>query len=244
MSETRKSTQPSQQVVPSMRDNVGRYVELLKEMAGESLAGLTLYGPVLGTEFDPGKMGAQSVLVLRAIDLDFVRRLAEKGPSLGRWYITAPLLMTPEYISRSLDTFPLEMLEIQQQHLTVAGQDHFASVAIQESYLRLQCEREFKVILVRVRQGLLTAAGREDVWQAMAADVGIHLLRTLRGFLWLKGKREALSRESVLAEVERLIGVPLPGVRAAIMMPAGHGWAEVKSLYHDVEKLAQVADEH
>jgi len=35
--------------------------------------------------------------------------------------------MTPDHIRRSLDTFPLEMLEIQQQNALLFGKDFSAS---------------------------------------------------------------------------------------------------------------------
>lgn len=230
-------------VTPSMRAPLREYADLLAGLGGDNLMGLTAFGAVLGEYFDPQRMTAGTVMVLREIDLGLLRRIAEHGPKLGSKRITAPLVMTPAYITSSLDTFPLELLEIHQRHLTLLGEDHFETLKIEPDHLRLQCEQEFKRILIRLRQGLLAAGTREDVLDELVLDVGQHLLRTLRGLLWLKDQKEPLARDLVLAETERLTGGALPGVRGAIESSGAQGWEQFRALYADVERLAAVADE-
>jgi len=229
---------------PTMRAALADYASLIGELAGDALAGLTLYGPVLGESFDPERMTATSVMVVSRIDLGLLRRLAEYGPKLGGSHISAPLVMTPGYIQGSLDSFPLELLEIHQGHVTLIGKDHFDALSFDAEHLRVQCEREFKRIGMRLRQGLLAAGSREDFLGALEVDIGQHLLRTLRGLIWLKGTRDTLSIDRVLAESERLVGDKLPGIGSAIRAHGEHDWTEFQSLYADVEKLAAMADEH
>jgi hypothetical protein len=228
---------------PSMRAPLREYADLLAGLGGDNLLGLTAFGAVLGEHFDPQRMTAGSVMVLREIDLGLLRRIAEYGPKLGSKRITAPLVMTPAYITASLDSFPLELLEIHQRHLTLLGEDHFETLRFEPDHLRLQCEREFKRILIGLRQGLLGAGTREDVLDELVVDTGQHLLRTLRGLLWLKGLKEPLARDRVLAETERLTGGALAGVRGAIESAGVQGWGQFQALYADVERLAAVADQ-
>lgn len=230
-------------VAQSVRSGVRAYAELLARLSGENLAGLTFFGAVLGDAFDPSRMAAASVMVLRRVDLDLLRTLAEHGAKLGSRHISAPLVMTPDYIAASLDTFPLELLEIHQHHATLLGEDHFDALEFDAAHVRLQCEREFKRTLIQMRQGLLAAAGREKVLGEMELDIGLHLLRTLRGLLWLKGGREPMARDAVLDESEKLVARPLPGVREALQPYGEHGWTAFTALYEDVEALAAVADE-
>ncbi len=242
MSDTTVNDGILSQVAESMRPALRDYAGLLKDLVGDNLVGLTVFGAVLSGEFDATRMTAGSVLVLERVDLDLLRRVASHGPKLGSKRITAPLIMTPAYISSSRDSFPLELLEIHQRHVTLLGKDCFETVAIEPEHLRLQCEREFKRILMRLRQGLLAAAGRDRVLGELELNIGQHLLRTLRGLLWLKGHKEPLPGEEVLAESEKLTDKPLPGVRGAIHLYGEHGWNEFTALYEDVERLAAVAD--
>jgi len=223
---------------PAMRD----YAALVERLAGAKLIGLTVFGAVLDADFNVAGGPADSVMVLEAMDLDLLRRLAEHGPKLGSRGIAAPLVMTPEYIARSLDTFPLELLEITQHRTTVLGRDCFEELEFDARHVRLQCERELKRVLIRLRQGLLAAAGREAVLGELREDVGRHLLRTLRGLLWLKGVRDFVPAGQVIGEAEKITGMTLGGVRKAVLFRGEHDWAEFTALYAEVEKLAGLAD--
>lgn len=243
MTETTTTATDPARIVDFMQPACAQYTALMQDLAGDNLAGLTAYGPVLDSDFDATRMTASSVLVLDQIDLSLLRRIAEHGPELGRKHLAAPVVMTPDYIRGSLDTFPLELLEIHQHHATLAGRDFFDDLTFQTEHVRLQCEREFKRILIRLRQGLLAASGRELAIEELELDIGQHILRTARGLLWLKGKADHASRDTVVSECERLVGDSLPGIRGALELYGEHGMRQFDALYHDVESLAQVADE-
>ncbi len=219
------------------------YGALARELAGDNLQGLTVFGEVLSPRFDEPQSTAASVMVLGRIELELLRRIASHGPRLGGQRISAPLVMTPEYIVASLDSFPLELLEIHQEHATLHGRDYFKSLEIRPEHLRLQCERELKRILMRLRQGLLAAAGRDRFLTELEVDVGRHILRTLRGLLWLRGSKALVPRNDVISRCEKEIGGSLPGVRVALESRGEHGWNEFTALYQDVEKLAALAND-
>lgn len=229
-------------VVASMRGPLQEYVSHVKELAGPNAKALTLFGAVVAGSFDPSRHTARNVLVVDHIDLSMLRRLAERGVRFGKARIAAPLVMTPDYIKTSLDTFPLELIEIHQQHLTVFGDDYFQDLSFDDAHVRLQCERELKAILIGLRQGLLAAAGQEKFIGALEMDVGEGLMRTLRGLLWLKGRKEAKPATEVVAEVEKIADRKLMGVRTALDSAAHHGWDEFERLYRDVEALGKIAD--
>lgn len=229
-------------VPPAMRRPFSEFCALLEGLAGGDLLGVTAFGPVLEPGFAESGLSATTVVVLQKVDMLFLRRLAEHGPHLGRLGIAAPLTMTPEYITSSLDTFPLEMLEIQQLRTTLCGADHFAGLEIEPEHLRLQCERELKRILIRLRHGLLAASGRSDFLVELEHDIGHHLLRTIRGLLWLAGHKSFQHVAAALEKCEERAGRSLPGIREAIRPDSQGSWEEFTALYHDAEALAAAAN--
>jgi hypothetical protein len=231
-------------VAESMRGPLEEYAQLVKDLAGEQAKALTLFGAIAAATFDPERHTARSVLVVDRVDLSFLRELANHGLRLGKAGIAAPLVMTPGYIKASLDTFPLELIEISQQHVTVFGEDYFVGLCFEDRHIRLQCERELKVVMIGLRQGLLAAAGREILISALEVDVGEGLMRTLRGLLWLRGHHEPMPAAEVLPEIEKIAGRKLNGVRTALDPTAQHGWSEFEDLYRDVEALGEIADAH
>ena len=229
-------------VLEPMREPLERFAGLVRELAGENAQSLILFGSIAAGSFDPGRHVARSVLVLKQVDLAVLGQLAQHGIKLGKARITAPLIMTPDYIKSSLDTFPLELIDIQQNHITVFGEDHFEDLSFDDVHVRLQCERELKTILIGLRQGLLAAAGREKYVGALEQDVGEGLVRTLRGLLWLKGQKDGRPTGEVITELEKLAERTLPGIRNALDPAARHGWDEFETLYRDVEALGEMVD--
>ena len=226
----------------AMRAPIGRYADTLRELAGDNARSLTLFGAIAAGVFNPRSHTARSVFVVGAVDLEMLRQLARQGPRLGKARIAAPLIMTPEYIEASLDTFPLELLEIAQHHVCVFGEDHFEDLSPQAADIRHQCERELKTIQLGMRQALLAAAGRDKALTTVEVDVGERLLRSLRGLLWLHGDAEPRAGMDAVAAVEEGIHRSLPGVRSAIDDRSNHGWEEFKTLYADVDALRTLID--
>lgn len=234
--------QLAQRIPEPVREPVGQYVGRIRELAGPNGLALTLYGAVLTPGFDRKRDQIRNVLVLERVDLEMLRRLAQEGARLGKAGISAPLVMTPSYIQASLDTFPLEILEIHQQHVTLFGEDHFAELSFTGTDLRLQCERELKTMLIGMRQGLLAAAGREKLFAEVASDVARGLMRVLRGMLWLKGQTEPRSADKVLADAEQAFSRTLQGVRIALDPAQADTWDSFRLLYEDITHLGDMAD--
>lgn len=214
----------------------------MSEVLGKSLRALTLYGEAATAGRQSKDETARSVLVVAEVSLDSLRRLAEQGLRLGRAGLAAPIVVTSKYIQDSLDTFPLEWLEVQQQAVTVIGDDPFTALSFEPTHVRLQCERELKRILMAMRQGLLVSTGKERAVALLERDASETLMRTLRGVLWLKGRREHLPAAVVLEEIEHLLGAKLAGVRDAMNAASRHDWSEFDRLYADVEMLMGKAD--
>ncbi|MBX3393867.1 MAG: hypothetical protein KF841_00725 [Phycisphaerae bacterium] len=237
-----QKTKTSELIPPSMRAAVDAYSAMLRQIAGDQIRGLTFFGPVLTPQFDFARMAAANVLILDRVELGLLRRIAERGPDFGSRGIAAPLIMTPEYIRDSLDSFPLELLEIHLRRVTVFGEDCFDQIRIQPEHLRLQCERELKRVLIRCRQALLEAAGREEILSEIEADIGLHLLRTLRGVLWLKGRKEFVPPDQLITLVEQTWSVPCAGLRDVVLAHGDLGWPEFQAFYANVETLAERID--
>lgn len=230
-------------VAVSMTDAIDDFAQILRNIFGEHALALTLFGAVTTSGFRPGTQTAKSVVVLKEVALAALRRLSDEGTKLGRLHLAAPLIMTPDYIRHSLDTFPLEFLEISQRHVTVFGEDHFENLELHEREMRLQCERELKVAGMTMRQGLLASLGRESFIGKLELDLAADLLRVMRGMLWLKGERAAWPGTEVVTRLEALLSQKLPGIRAALDDTNPTGWREFDLLYIDVDTLGKAVND-
>ncbi|MCP4589586.1 MAG: hypothetical protein GY842_02465 [bacterium] len=218
------------------------YVALIQALAVDRLLAITLFGAAA----DSGEGGPsgqiQSVVVLDPLDLELVRELGAQGASLGRMRIQAPLLMTPEYITASVDVFPVELLDIQRRHLCVLGRDYFSTLEFTRADVRLQLEREFKRELIQLRQGILSAGGRtqamEDIYWAAAEQT----MLLLRAVLWLHGKPVPDAAAGIAQSAATACGVDLSGLKPALAGVKHVDFQALDSLYTGIIELADHVD--
>ncbi len=234
---------PDWGLIPTtMQPHLAEYAELVRRLAGQNAIALTCFGAVTAGNFDPERGAAASALILANTDFPLLRALAEHGPRLGRHGIAAPWVMTTAYLDASRDTFPLRLIEVQQNHRTLFGPDLFSDLTFAQRDVRLQCERELKTILLHLQRGLLAAAGEARHLDVLASGIAAELIRTMRGLLWLRGERDARPAEAVIAAIETTYECSLTGVRQAADPHGYDTWQTFESLYHDVEALSEIAD--
>jgi len=225
-----------------LQSAVREYVALLQGLAGARLLAVTLFGEAAGSG---GAVpdSIQSVVVLDRLDLNLVRELGAQGAALGRMRIAAPLLMTPEYIAASLDVFPIELLDIQQRHRNILGEDYFAPLEFKKPDVRLQLERELKRESLQMRQGILSAGGREsvlvDVYWAAAEQTTL----LLRAVLWLHDKPVPEAPAVIVRSAAEVCGVDLSGLDPAVAGARDIDFSTLQSLYENVIALADYIDE-
>jgi hypothetical protein len=216
--------------------------ELLARLAGDRLRELSAYGGWLVDDPLYDGTPARSVAVLPQVDLRLLDQLAQEGVRLGKLGLRAPLMMTPEYIAASCDTFPLELLEIQQQHVVLAGHGHFADLRFAPADVRLQCERELKSALIHLRQGLLAAAGKYKHLGALCRQEAERAARVLRGLSHLAGRALPRLSAELVAQVATSTGLPLDGLGAVVGQAGPVDFAAFERFYADLAALAEYVD--
>jgi hypothetical protein len=220
-----------------------QFVQKLRELAGDNLIGLSAFGGWLVNDPFFADTPARSVAVLQSIDLRMLDQFASSGAKFGKRNLSAPLMMTPDYIKASCDVFPLELLEIQQLHTLVLGEDQFADLTFERRDVRLQCEREFKGELVQLRQGLLAAAGKHRMLNELCRACAARIVRMLRGVLHLGGVDRApkLSTEIVQRAAE-VTEKPLSTLARVIGGGGEISFDEFERFYSEVDELTTYVD--
>lgn len=201
----------------SAREAVAAYATSLSGSLGEDLLALAVYGSAASGEYVPGRSDVNLLAVVRRLDLDVLRRVVlVKAPKRGP-RIPAPLMLTPSYLERSLDAFPIEFLEIKENHLLLAGEDLFASITVRTEDLRLQCERELKAHLLRLRQAYLERGRDGRDLERLLHEALNALLPVLRQLVRLRAPEAApetaarLTREEAIGHLGKTFGVdPAP----------------------------------
>jgi len=161
-------------------------VEGLERALGERLRSVVLYGSAARGEYHEGKSDFNLVVVTDSLE---PRDLEILSVPLVAWIKKGqplPRLMTPAILADAVDVFPIEFLDIRTHHVVLHGVDPFTVIRVGVEPLRLQCEREFREKLMRLREGYLAAhASRDDLTRLLTSSyttflalfrAGLHLV--------------------------------------------------------------------
>jgi len=232
-----------------IRDIVKSFAEKLIEELGENLQSITVVGSSLTEDFKPGQSDINTVLVLGRQTLGLLKSITPLAKTMRKKRISPPLLMTPSYIERSRDVFGVEFLDFQLTHRTVLGDDPFTSLTFNKKDVRLQCERELKAMLIRLRQGYIAAAANKKLVRDILISTAKGLVPLLRAMLWLKGIDRVAKSEPTISKAASEFTINMESLITAVKWQHQKGRLSeldmenvFESIYSTVEQLALFVD--
>jgi len=231
-----------------------RYLPFIHEVMasdGKHIHSVHVSGSALTADFDPKLADIHSVIVLHQMDLDFLKLLAPLGKKYGKKGIAAPLIMTPDYISSSLDVFPIEFLDLKLLHQTIHGEDLLKNLEIRMGDLRQQCERELKIRLIGLRQDYLSAAGDRKILADGFNHAFSRYLPLFRGVIQLFGSQPAIDPATALDQLQEASKVDLSTFQSIFQARRKRqnlSMAQLNTVfancYQALEQLGKLVDEH
>ena len=185
-------------------DRARRWIEPVRAALGPEFVAAYLTGSVLTEGFDPRRSQINLLVVARALDGPRLDAVARALPAQRRRPFIEPLFLTRAQIEHSLDSFPIEWIEIQERRLRIEGDDVFGAIEVPRTYLRLQCEHELRGKHIQLRQTyLLHHTDSAVLARALrASDSGFATL--LRTLLRLRGEAPPANTARVIERVADL----------------------------------------
>ena len=139
-------------------DKINEFVKRIGEAAGPNLESITLFGSAVSGDFHPGMSDLNMFCVLRDCSFAALQALAP----VAKWWDgqkqPPPLCMTRQELERSTDVFTIELLDMQQHHRVLFGEDVVQGLRISMHVHRVQVEYELREKLILLRQQILLAS--------------------------------------------------------------------------------------
>jgi len=148
------------------------FVAKVREAAKDNSVSVILYGSAAAGDFHAEYSDLNLFCVLRDGSFAALRAL---GP-LVKWWDRQrqppPLFMTREEVVRSADVFSIELLDMQQHHRVLFGEDVLQGLAISTALRSVQVEYELREKLALLRRHLLLAAGKDKLmWETLTQSI-------------------------------------------------------------------------
>jgi len=126
---------------------------------GNDLLSLMLYGSAASGSYVKGKSDINVLVVLTP---EGIGRLEDGFPLVDKWRkrdVAVPLVMTKNFITSSLDSYPIEFLNMKNQSALIYGENVLEPLDIRTEDIRLQIERELHSKILLLREGYLESTG-------------------------------------------------------------------------------------
>jgi hypothetical protein len=177
-----------------INDFVGR----LRAAAGANLESVILFGSAAAGDYHPEFSNVNLFCVIRDSSFASLQALA---PAVKWWNAQKqppPLFMTHDEMKHSTDVFTIELLDMQQHHRVLFGEDVVQGLTIPPKLHRVQVEYELREKLALLRQHLLLASGNDSrMWELLLRSVSSFATLFRHALIVLghdapDGKREAV----------------------------------------------------
>lgn len=217
----------------------------MKDVYGDGLISVVLYGSAESGEYDTKRSNINVAVILKDARLE---NIARSSDALRVFPGITPVFFTENFVRESADVFPVEFLDIKENHRLLYGLDIFKDLVIDIKNLRFQCEQELKSKIINIKKAYSvtrTTTGRRELLYKVFNSV-MHILRNV---VRLKGHEPSYRKEDLLGEISRELKIDIMNLRRVLEAKAGKislSADEVAELFNafidDLENIADIVD--
>jgi hypothetical protein len=172
----------------TLAEQAKRWSQPLIESLADNFVSLYLYGSAVEPGFVPGKSDLNLLLITRALSGSTLRALASVWPGDSVAGSRVDLVaLTSDQVSRSLDSFALEIADVRARGKLIEGHDALGKDPVPLEALRTHLERELRILGVRLRRGFLAARHEPEALSGILASSVGTLVACARGIGYLNG---------------------------------------------------------
>jgi hypothetical protein len=192
-----------------------------RNVFGDDLVSVILYGSSVTKEYNPNKSDLNFLIVLSE---EAIERLHLAHELVVRWRkkkVGTPLFLTKDYIECSLDTFPVEFLNLKQNHEVIAGEDVLEGLSFKRNFIRMQCERELKGKLLLLRQRYVETRGKRKVLKELISASLPTFVFVFKGLLYLLDKEIPETKTETVSMLSKELGLDEELFSSLVQIEAG-----------------------
>ncbi len=230
----------------NLKANTEEFIRELKDIYREGLISVVLYGSAASGEFVDTHSNINMLVVLENTGLDNLKRASI---ITNKFKTINSLFLTEGYIRSSLDIFPIEFLDMQENYRVLYGKDVLKDIAIDTHNLRFQCEQELKSKLINLRQSYIGIYKDKSLLCNLLFKSFTSVLHILRNVLRLKGRKPSYIKQDIIKELAAEFPINelvWQGILAARNKQIKISDKDIEELFidfiKDLEKIVEIVD--
>ena len=232
-----------------VRQNFPSYLDKMLDCHGRNVLSVSIYGSAAGGDYRFKKSDINSVFIFQELSFETFKTSLNVVARGKRQRISVPLFLAKEYLTSSADVFPIEFLDMKENHICVHGEDILASLEIKEEHLRLLCEQQIKGKLLRIRQAYLEIGIQNKQIEGILKESLRALIPVFRNLIRLKGKTPPVHKGEIIQLIcsefqlrEDVLGPVLKWTRADEKISRKEIAVYLEKYLEEMAKLAKEVD--
>ncbi len=178
-----------------------------KQVFDKDLVSVILYGSAITHEYIPKKSDLNFLIVLSEDGIENLHLTHGLVAKLRKKKVSTPLFLTKTYIESSLDTFPIEFLNIKRNYETIHGENVLKELSFDKEHIRLQCERELKGKLLLLREGYVGTRGKTRILRNLITTSIPTFIFVFKALLYLLDKEVPATKHETISMLSKEINI-------------------------------------
>jgi hypothetical protein len=196
-------------------------VQKLKAAAADNLKAVILYGSAATDEFHSKHSDVNILCLVDRADAAHLEAL--HGPV--EWWVhrgqRPPLVFTLEELRRSADIFTIELLDMKSRHRILYGENALAEIPVPLHYHSIQVERELRTDWLRLRQAILAAPKKQNVYLELMVSSFSAFAALFRHVLIALGEAPTETKREAIDRIAQFAGADPAGFHAILGVREG-----------------------
>lgn len=221
-----------------------------KNIFGKELISVIIYGSCAKGEYRYKSSDINFLIVLSDEGIENLGQCLALIPKWQKYNVSTPQFLTEEYIATSLDSFPIEFLDMKEHHKVIYGEDVLVDLMIKEADLRLQCEREVKGDFFHLREGYLNTAHNARYMRQLISQSLVSFASVFSALLKLRKSVIPEKKMEVFSEIARVYDLDADLFDELLRVREGsvkRSRSELKTLIEkyiqEIKKLTKIVDQ-
>ena len=155
--------------------------ELVKKLQAadpDGLRSVILYGSAVAGDHVAKRSDYNVLVICESLGVKELKAFSKPSKAWVKEGNPPPLFFTMDRLRKSVDVFPIELLDMKESHRSLFGADALQEMEVHPQNLRLQLEHELKAKLIQLRERFVLTGGKPK-------DVGELMVQSLSTFLVL-----------------------------------------------------------
>ena len=183
---------------------VDEFVKRLREAGGANVESVILFGSAAAGDFHEGLSNLNFLCVLGDSSFQSLQALTPAAKWWDKQKQPPSLYMTRREIERSTDVFTIELLDMQQHHRVLFGQDVLSGLHIPMDLHRVQVEYELREKLLLLRQHVVASENEGRLWDLLLRSAPSFATLFRHALIALGDASHNAKRDAVKALSQRL----------------------------------------